>query len=105
MGVKTVHTFTWGIFVLAIFAIPAVTVLGDLHSAIWLSVVVWIEVFVLIINHMRCPLTGIAERYASNRADNFDIFLPTWLARNNKLIFGTAFAAGELFLWSRFVTN
>jgi hypothetical protein len=30
------------------------------------------------------------------RADNFDIYLPLWLARRNKVIFGTLFAVGEL---------
>jgi hypothetical protein len=30
---------------------------------------------------MRCPLTGIAARYTDDRRDNFDIYLPPWLAR------------------------
>jgi hypothetical protein len=34
----------------------------------------------------------------ADRADNFDIFLPEWLARHNKLVFGTIFALGELLL-------
>ncbi len=65
---------------------------------------VWIEVAILAANRMRCPLTGIAARYTDDRSDNFDIFLPAWLARHNKLLFGVLFAAGELFLaasWAR----
>jgi hypothetical protein len=46
---------------------------------------------------MRCPLTGVAARYTDDRRDNFDIYLPLWLARYNKLIFGSLFAAGLLF--------
>ena len=51
----------------------------------------------------RRPLTGAARRYTRDRSDNFDIFLPEWLAKHNKLIFGSLFAIGELFLlwqWS-----
>jgi len=39
-------------------------------------------------------------RYTDDRSDNFDIFLPLWLARNNKLIFGLLFISGEsVWLW------
>ena len=33
-------------------------------------------------------------RYTDDRRVNFDIFLPVWLARYNKLIFGALFVAG-----------
>jgi hypothetical protein len=46
---------------------------------------------------MRCPLTDVAARYIEDRRDNFDIYLPIWLARHNKLIFGTLFAMGMLY--------
>jgi len=52
---------------------------------------------VLALNRWRCPLTGIAARYTDNRRDNFDIYLPLWLARYNKHIFGLLFAAGLLY--------
>jgi len=42
-------------------------------------------------------LTDLASRYTPARTDNFDIYLPLWLARRNKTIFGTLFAVGELF--------
>jgi hypothetical protein len=41
-------------------------------------------------------LTDLAGRYTEQRADNFDIYLPLWLARRNKLIFGALFGVGEL---------
>jgi hypothetical protein len=46
-------------------------------------------VLVLIANDESCPLTGVAARYTVDRRDNFDIYLPEWLARHNKLIFGS----------------
>jgi hypothetical protein len=50
---------------------------------------------------MRCPLTPLAARYTDDRSDNFDIYLPLWLARYNKQIFGPLFLVATLFaiLW------
>ena len=48
----------------------------------------------LLLNRWSCPLTAVAARYTPDRRANFDIFLPLWLARNNKLIFGTLFVCG-----------
>ena len=53
---------------------------------------VLVEVLVLVANRMRCPLTDVAAKFTDDRRDNFDIFLPLWLARHNKRIFGTLFA-------------
>jgi len=40
------------------------------------------------------PLTLIAGNYSNSQKDNFDIFLPNWLAKHNKLIFTTIFHSG-----------
>lgn len=61
---------------------------------------VLIECAVLAMNRGHCPLTGMAGHYTEDRTENFDIHLPLWLARCNKVIFGTLFVLGELFwLW------
>jgi len=44
-----------------------------------------------------CPLTPIAAGYTDDRRDNFDIYLPEWLARYNRLVFGLLYLAGILF--------
>ena len=62
------------------------------------TALVLIECAVLACNSWRCPLTDLAGRYSVKRTDNFDIYLPNWLARRNKLIFGALFVAGELFV-------
>jgi hypothetical protein len=41
-------------------------------------------------------LTDLAASFTDNRPDNFDIYLPMWLARHNKTIFGSLFVAGEV---------
>ena len=98
--VKVVHTVVWAFFAGCIIAVPLLALAGQLRVATVLSVVVFGEVVVLAVNRMRCPLTDVAQRYTDDRRDNFDIYLPLWLARNNKRIFGALFVAGEvLLLW------
>lgn len=105
LWVKWIHTFIWAVFASAIVAVPVVTAMGELGWAWWLSALVFVEVAVLAVNRMRCPLTDIATRYTADRADNFDIFLPLWLARHNKRIFGGLFLAAELFLLWRWAVD
>ena len=38
-----------------------------------------------------CPLTIIARKYSVSENANFDIYLPNWLAKYNKLIYTTIF--------------
>jgi hypothetical protein len=56
----------------------------------------------LALNRMKCPLTDVAARYTDDRNANFDIYLPLWLARYNKHIFGPLFFGGmvlTILLW------
>jgi hypothetical protein len=95
-GIKLLHTAVWLFFAGCIAAIPLA---GALHRFRWaavLSGLVLVECAVLAVNRGRCPLTDLASRYTAERADNFDIYLPLWLARHNKTIFGTLFGCGEL---------
>ena len=55
------------------------------------------EVLVLAVNGWRGPLTSVAGRFTAERRENFDIYLPVWLAKHNKLIFGALYVAGVLF--------
>ena len=57
-------------------------------------ILVGIEVAVLLFNKWTCPLTPLAKKYTSNRNPNFDIYLPEWLAKHNKFIFGAIFVVG-----------
>lgn len=104
-GIKAAHTAIWAVFAASILAIPVATATGDLRLALWLSLLVAVEVVVLLVNGMRCPLTDLAGRYTDERPVGFDIFLPPWLARNNKLIFGSILVAAELFLLGRWLAG
>ena len=96
-AVKITHTLIWVLFAGCIVALPIVAWRKNLGGAIALIAIVGIEVLVLVVNRLRCPLTAIAARYTQDRRDNFDIYLPLWVARYNKQIFGTLFAAGILY--------
>ncbi|MDH3305364.1 MAG: hypothetical protein OEM92_09165 [Gammaproteobacteria bacterium] len=94
--IKAVHTAIWAILVVCILTIPALGWTEMYRQAIWLSGVVLVEILVLVLNGWQCPLTRVAARHTDDRRDNFDIYLPAWLARHNKVIFGSLFVAGEV---------
>ncbi len=91
-AVKLVHSFAWLIFASSIVTIGPLALTGNSAMAQRLSALVSIECLVLLANGMRCPLTAIAAKYTDDRRDNFDIYLPLWLARHNKTVFGAWFA-------------
>ena len=99
-----VHTIVWALFAGFILAIPLVSWRGEHRLAAWLAAIILVEVVVLALNQWSCPLTALAARYTDDRRENFDIFLPEWLAKHNKLIFGALYFAGVAFalaLWVR----
>lgn len=99
--VKLAHTVAWACFVTAILAVPLCGWARRYDWAAAFALLVFGEVLILVINDWRCPLTAVAARYTDDRRDNFDIYLPEWLARHNKTIFGWLFAGGLLFTLAR----
>jgi len=95
--IKLAHTIVWAMMVGIIVAIPWFVRRSNWRAAGLLIGVILVECAVLALNHMRCPLTDLAARYTADRVANFDIYLPLWLAANNKLIFGTVF--GTELIW------
>ena len=104
VAVKIAHTIAWAFFAGCIVAIPVVSWQGHHTAAAWLVGTVFVEVAILVVNGWRCPLTALAARYTDDRHDNFDIYLPEWLARHNKLIFGVIFVLGLAFALPRWLS-
>ena len=100
-AVKLLHTVVWVFFVACILAIPLLATLSRFRAAALFVGIVAVEVMVLVLNRMRCPLTDVAARYTSERSANFDIYLPEWLARHNKTLFGTLYFASIVYLFAR----
>ena len=95
-AIKLLHTVVWLFLVACILAVP---VAGSVHN---------FQACCGLRNH--CPVGVSSPRHQSmplpaqrsgrplhaEVTPNFDIYLPNWLARHNKLIFGILFVAGGL---------
>lgn len=101
--VKLLHTLVWAFFGGSVMAVVGGAVSGRMDLALWCAGIVAVEIVILAFNGWRCPLTAVAARYTDDRRANFDIYLPEWLARHNKTIFGGLYLAGLLLVvlrWS-----
>ncbi len=102
LAIKLIHTLIWVIFVAIIFYIVYSGVTNRLTTYTWIGIGLIIgEGLVLLLFKMSCPLTVVARNYSSSQKDNFDIFLPNWLAKYNKLIFTTIFMVGLILVLYR----
>ena len=104
-SIKLVHTVAWAFFAGLIVAMPVFAWRREFGVFLVLAALVAVEVLVLALNGLRCPLTPLAARYTSDRRDNFDIYLPLLVARYNKQIFGPLYLAGLLFGLVRWLTH
>jgi hypothetical protein len=104
-AIKLLHTAAWAFFAGCIVAIPVAGAKGEFRLAVGFTAAVLIECAILACNRGRCPLTDVASRYTNARKDNFDIYLPLWLARYNKVIFGSLFVVSELYVLAVWVAS
>lgn len=88
-----------------IVTIPFAAAARFFHASAVLSGVVLFECLILATNRGRCPLTDLAAQHSEERADNFDIYLPLWLARYNKITFGSLFVMSEIFALTRWILS
>jgi hypothetical protein len=98
IAIKLLHTVVWALLAGCILGLPVAAWKRHFGIAALLTLIIVVECGILALNGGRCPLTDLATRFTTERADNFDIYLPLWLARYNKTIFGTLFVASELFV-------
>ena len=90
--VKSIHSLIWTIMVASIAYILWSGITSNISIYTWLAIsAVLLETLVLAIFKGSCPLTIVARKYSDSTKENFDIYLPNWLAEYNKLIFGTLF--------------
>ena len=97
--IKITHTIAWAFFVFCILYVLYAGIGNIMSKYVIIAIVLVImEGAVLLFNGWKCPLTNLAEKYTNDRKDNFDIYLPAWLARYNKTIFTTLFMLGIILL-------
>lgn len=95
-AIKFLHTVIWASLAATILVVPVAGVLRRFRWAAILSVIILLECGVLSAKGGRCPLSDLAARFTIDRKSNFDIYLPSWLAQHNKVVFGLLFVASEL---------
>lgn len=104
--VKLIHTSIWAVMASASFYILYSAIAKTYGPLLWISIFLLVaETLVLLFNKWTCPLTPIAKKYTNDRNDNFDIYLPNWLARYNKIIFGTIFVVSLFLLIVDFIAG
>jgi len=102
LAIKSLHTLIWIFFVFVIFYILYSGIANKINSFTWIAIgLVIAEGLVLVLFKMFCPLTIWARKYSSSTKDNFDIFLPNWLARHNKIIFTSIYLISVLIVLIR----
>lgn len=86
--IKIAHTAIWVFFNVVIFYMLYAVLVNKIGVWVWIGYgVILLEVLVLAAFKIHCPLTVWARKYSDSTKDNFDIYLPNWLARHNKLIY------------------
>ena len=91
--IKIIHTEIWIFFNVVIFYMLYAAIANKLDYWLWLGYgFIALEGLILLIFKSHCPLNLLARRYTHSTQDNFDIYLPSWLAKYTKLIYTSIFA-------------
>lgn len=105
MLIKAVHTLVWIFFNGVIFYMLYAVLADKIDKWLWIGLgLVILEGLTLLLFKFFCPLTIIARRYSDSTRDNFDIYLPSWLARYTKLIYTSIVGVIVLILIYRLMT-
>ncbi len=90
--IKIIHTIIWLFFNVVLFYMAYAVIVNKIDKYVWIGIALIIgEGLVLLVFKKMCPLTIMARNYSDSNKDNFDIYLPNWLAKYNKLIYTTFF--------------
>jgi hypothetical protein len=104
LQIKLIHTVIWVFYTTIIFYVLYCGIADRINMYTWIAIgLVFLEGLILLLFKTSCPLTLIARKYLDSDKDNFDIFLPEWVARHNKTIFTIIFAIGLLTVGYRLV--
>ena len=103
--IKWLHTVIWLFFNVVIFYLLYAVIVDRIDIWVWICIgLVVLEGLVLLAFKMFCPLTVMARKYSDSTKDNFDIFLPNWLAKYNKLIYTSIFGLAIAILIYRMIS-
>ena len=105
-AIKTIHTLIWLFFNIVLSYLAYAVWMNHIDIWVWLGItVIVLEGLVLLIFRGTCPLTIIARKHSDSTQSNFDIFLPQWMAKYNKIIYTIIFSLIIFLLIFRLVNN
>lgn len=91
-AIKILHTLVWIFFNVVLFYMLYAVITNRIDYLVWIGIgLILLEGIVLLVFRNMCPLTVVARRYSDSSKENFDIYLPNWLAKNNKVIYTSIF--------------
>ncbi len=100
--VKLLHTLIWLFFNVVIFYVLYAVIANKIDKWVWICIgLIVMEAIILLIFKSMCPVTLIAQKYSDSSKANFDIYLPNWLAKYNKLIYSAIVLAAIIILLYR----
>lgn len=103
--IKTLHTIVWLFFNFVIFYLLYAVIVDKIDVWVWVCIgLILLEGLILVIFKKICPITLIARKYSRSEKDNFDIYLPNWLARYNKQIYTSIVAVALAILIIRLLS-
>ena len=90
--IKIIHTAIWMFFILVLAYMFYAAITVNVGTLFWIGLVlIVVECAVLLMFKWTCPLTIVARKYSDSQKDNFDIYLPNWIAKHNKTIYSILF--------------
>lgn len=86
--IKILHTAIWVFFNIVLVYLFFAVITGRIGVLFWLGILAYAAEFVILLYYRwNCPLTFWARNYSDSKKDNFDIYLPNWIAKHNKTIY------------------
>lgn len=104
--IKIIHSIVWLFFNGVLIYLFYAGITNRIDGWVWAGLGCFVlEGAVLLLFKNYCPLTLVARKYSDSTKDNFDIYLPEWLARYNKTIYSGLLGIAILLLAYRLVSN
>jgi len=101
---KTLHTLVWVFFNIVIFYLLYAVIINKIDQWVWICLgLIVLEGLILLVFKSFCPITVVARKYSDSEKDNFDIYLPNWLAKYNKRIYTSIVVIAVIILIYRLV--
>jgi hypothetical protein len=104
--IRILHTLVWVFFNAVLAYLFYAVIINKIDKCIWIGLGLFVlEAIILVLFKMICPLTIMARKYSDSDKENFDIFLPEWLAKHNKTIYTGLLGVVIIILIYRLITN